>query len=201
MSISSLEELERLRPRPGPAVTGAKYDSRRITPGDVFFALPGKHAHGIQFADEALARGATFVISDQPHPTGTVVSDPATYLLKLGQQSRNARTGAVIGVTGSVGKTTTKDLLAAAISAYASPGNRNTPLAHATELISMEATVRASQKYHGPKIGEVCKHIYSDCCAEMRAACGHLVLPQNISRPHRSEANGAAKALFAKFAK
>ena len=139
MSISSLEELERLRPRPGPAVTGAKYDSRRITPGDVFFALPGKHAHGIQFAGEALARGATFVISDQPHPTGTVVSDPATYLLKLGQQSRNARTGAVIGVTGSVGKTTTKDLLAAAISAYASPGNRNTPLAHATELISMEA--------------------------------------------------------------
>ena len=145
MTRPSLEELERLRPLPGPVVTGAKYDSRRVTPGDVFFALPGKNTHGIHFADEALAKGATFIVTDQQHPKGVVVSDPATYLLKLGKQSRYARTGAVIGVTGSVGKTTTKDLLATAISAYASPGNRNTPLAHATELISIEAKHKPSK--------------------------------------------------------
>jgi UDP-N-acetylmuramoyl-tripeptide--D-alanyl-D-alanine ligase len=145
VTSSSLEELGRLRPRPGPDITGVAFDSRRIKPGYAFFALPGRSTHGIQFADEALAKGAALIVSNLPHPAGVVVADPEDYLLDLGRRSRRARTGPVIGITGSVGKTTTKDLLAAALAAYSSPGNRNTPLAHATELVSMEVVAKPTK--------------------------------------------------------
>ena len=115
--------------------TGVAFHSQQVRPGDAFFAFAGEHAHGIRFADDALSRGAAFVVSDKPHPQGIVVRDPAQVLLALGQAARAQRQGIVLGVTGSAGKTTTKTLVAAALACDKSQGNFNTPLALAKTLV------------------------------------------------------------------
>ena len=117
-----------------PRASGVRFNTGLLTAGDIFFALPGQSEHGIRYADQALASGASFIVSDQPHERGLLVPDPAGLLLKLGRQARGALDG-VIGVTGSAGKTTTKDLLAGLLKARATPGNFNTLLALATTLV------------------------------------------------------------------
>ena len=121
-------------PAPAPA-TGVRFHSDRVRPGDAFCALQGAATHGVRFADDALARGAAFVVSDRPHPGAVLVDDAGEALLALGRAARAQRSGPLIAVTGSAGKTTTKALLAAALQASASPGNLNTPHALATVLV------------------------------------------------------------------
>ena len=118
-----------------PPATGVRFHSDRVRPGDAFFALQGAATHGVRFADDALARGAAYVVSDRPHPGAVLVDDAGAALLALGRAARADRSGPVIGITGSAGKTTTKGLLAAALDAPASPGNLNTPHALATVLV------------------------------------------------------------------
>jgi UDP-N-acetylmuramoyl-tripeptide--D-alanyl-D-alanine ligase len=126
--------LDAPEPAPAPA-TGVRFHSDRVRPGDAFFALQGAATHGVRFADDALARGAAFVVSDRPYPGAILVDDAGAALLALGRAARAQRTGPLIAVTGSAGKTTTKALLAAALDAVASPGNLNTPHALATVLV------------------------------------------------------------------
>ncbi len=138
LSANHIAEILNAPPPPAdfPAVRGAAFNSARVRRGDVFFALPGAATHGLRFADAALAEGAAFVVSDQPHERGLQVADPAAALLTLGRWARARLTGPVVGVTGSVGKTTTKSFLAAALNAPSSPGNFNTPLALAMTLFN-----------------------------------------------------------------
>jgi UDP-N-acetylmuramoyl-tripeptide--D-alanyl-D-alanine ligase len=99
------------------AVSSIAFDSREIGAGDLFVALTGENDDGHRFIDGAFARGAKGAIVSQPvaHPH-VLVADTAAALNALGVASR-ARTGArVAGVTGSVGKTGTKEALAAALS-------------------------------------------------------------------------------------
>lgn len=117
------------------AATGVAFHSQQVRPGDAFFALAGLDTHGIRFADDALKRGAAFVVSDRPHPQGICVADPAQVLLALGRVARMQRQGVVLGVTGSAGKTTTKTLVAAALACDKSQGNFNTPLALAKTFV------------------------------------------------------------------
>lgn len=118
-----------------PAAGGAEFHTGRLRPGDVFFALPGERSHGIEHAAAALSAGAAFIVSDRPHPRGVTVADPRDLLFRLGAAARQQITGRVIGVTGSVGKTSTKELLAVLLDGRASPGNLNTPLALACTLL------------------------------------------------------------------
>lgn len=114
--------------------TGVSFHTDRVQAGDAFFALPGAAMHGIKFANEALKRGAAFVVSDRPHPQGILVDDPAESLLSLGKWARSQYRGPVVGITGSAGKTSTKAFVAAALNAPSSPGNFNTPYALASTL-------------------------------------------------------------------
>ncbi|MFN2322501.1 MAG: Mur ligase family protein [Trueperaceae bacterium] len=127
--------IRELPPLPEGGARGVRFHSDRVRPGDAFFAMAGARAHGERFADDALARGAAFVVSDRPRTGAVLVDDAGAALLDLGRAARAARRGPVIGVTGSVGKTTSKALLAAALDAAVSPGNFNTPHALATVLI------------------------------------------------------------------
>lgn len=127
-------------------VTGLAFDTRRVEPGDVFFALPGEQTHGIEFADEAVERGAVLIVSDQPHQHGIVVPHPGEALLTLGRLARKRLAGPVIGITGSVGKTTTRVAIEAATNGRGTPGNYNTPYALAVTLF--RAFVQ--QEQHGP---------------------------------------------------
>ncbi len=103
---------------PGPA--GVVIDSRAVRPGDLFAGLPGEHHDGGRFAAQALAAGAWGVLVGPEHAAaaraaggGAVLTapDPLAALQALATAWRRALGCAVIGITGSTGKTSTKDLL------------------------------------------------------------------------------------------
>src|SRR4051812_21112521 len=98
----------------------AVIDSRQVGPGDLFVGLPGATADGGEFAQMALNAGAWGVIVAPSHAEGlsgsaTVISapEPLTALQALARAWRRDLAAQVIGVTGSTGKTSTKDILAA----------------------------------------------------------------------------------------
>lgn len=93
-------------------VSGVAFDSREVGAGDLFIALKGETTDGHEFVDRAFAAGAAGAIVSQPvdHPH-VLVADTVAALDALGRASRARMTGKVIGVTGSVGKTSTKEAL------------------------------------------------------------------------------------------
>jgi UDP-N-acetylmuramoyl-tripeptide--D-alanyl-D-alanine ligase len=97
-------------------VTGVTFDSREVQPGDLFVAMPGTVHDGHQFVDRAIAAGAPgFIVSqpiDAPH---VLVEDTARALEDLGRASRARSSAKIIAVTGSVGKTSTKEAIFAAL--------------------------------------------------------------------------------------
>jgi UDP-N-acetylmuramoyl-tripeptide--D-alanyl-D-alanine ligase len=97
-------------------VTGVTFDSREVGPGDLFVAMPGTVHDGHAFIAQAFASGATAVLVSQPAGGPHVlVEDVAEALTALGIAARERMQGIVLGVTGSVGKTSTKEALAAAL--------------------------------------------------------------------------------------
>lgn len=93
-------------------VRGASIDSRTVSPGDLFFALPGARVHGKDYASAALARGAAAVVIAHPGPVDgaqVLVPDPARALALLAATVRREEheTLPAAAITGSVGKTTT----------------------------------------------------------------------------------------------
>ena len=101
-------------PDPEVPVTGAAADSRRVQPGQLYVAIVGERVDGHEFADSAVAAGAVGVIGQRPTGQPTiVVQDPVIALGKLARAVLDRLPDAVVvGVTGSSGKTSTKDLIA-----------------------------------------------------------------------------------------
>ncbi|MFM6853944.1 MAG: UDP-N-acetylmuramoyl-tripeptide--D-alanyl-D-alanine ligase [Sphingopyxis sp.] len=98
------------------AVTGVAFDSREVGQGDLFIAMRGEETDGHHFVDRAFAAGAAGAIVEAPiaHPH-ILVADSVAALNALGHAARARTDAMVIGVTGSVGKTGTKEALAAAL--------------------------------------------------------------------------------------
>ena len=97
---------------PDVAVTGASIDSRTLRPGQLYVPIVAER-DGHEFIRAALRNGAAAYLTAQEPDGGTavVVADTAVSLLRLGQLARQRVQAGVVGITGSVGKTTTKDLL------------------------------------------------------------------------------------------
>jgi UDP-N-acetylmuramoyl-tripeptide--D-alanyl-D-alanine ligase len=97
-------------------VTGVAFDSREVGPGDLFVALGGEATDGHRFLDQAFAQGAAGAIVSQPtdHPH-VLVADTFVALNDLARASRARTAATIIGVTGSVGKTSAKEALFAAL--------------------------------------------------------------------------------------
>jgi UDP-N-acetylmuramoyl-tripeptide--D-alanyl-D-alanine ligase len=104
-------------------VTGWSIDSRTVAPGDLFFALRGPHHDGNVYVDEVLRKGAVAAIAHAPFLShdreGVVVAVPDTLeaLQRTAVWALRQWGGEVIGVTGSAGKTSTKDVIAALLAA------------------------------------------------------------------------------------
>lgn len=98
---------------------GVAFDSREVGPGDLFIALKGEHTDGHRFVEQARASGAAGVLVsesvDMPH---VLVADTTEALDALGRASRSRSQGKIIGVTGSAGKTGTKEALFAALDRF-----------------------------------------------------------------------------------
>jgi UDP-N-acetylmuramoyl-tripeptide--D-alanyl-D-alanine ligase len=93
-------------------VTGWSVDTRTLIPGDVYFALRGPNFDGHEFIPAAVEKGAAAVVAETPAPLGLTVADTLRALQDAGAWARSRWGGRVVGVTGSAGKTTTKDAIA-----------------------------------------------------------------------------------------
>ncbi|MFO1081189.1 MAG: UDP-N-acetylmuramoyl-tripeptide--D-alanyl-D-alanine ligase [Reyranellaceae bacterium] len=102
---------------------GATFDSRAVAPGDLFFALSGETTDGHGYVAEALRRGAAAAVvsRDVPGVAGPLVRvpDTMTALVELGRAARRRSPARIASITGSVGKTSTKDALRAMLAAQA----------------------------------------------------------------------------------
>jgi UDP-N-acetylmuramoyl-tripeptide--D-alanyl-D-alanine ligase len=109
-------------------VSGVAFDSREVGPGDLFVALKGEATDGHRFAAQAFAQGAAGALVSQPVAGPHIlVPNTASALDALGIASRRRMQGKVIGVTGSVGKTSVKEALFAAFD-RAAPGKAHRSL-------------------------------------------------------------------------
>ncbi|MPZ30979.1 MAG: UDP-N-acetylmuramoyl-tripeptide--D-alanyl-D-alanine ligase [Rhodospirillales bacterium] len=102
---------------------GVTFDSRAVGKGDLFFALKGETTDGHGFVAEAMKRGAAAAVvsRDVENVGGTLIRVPDTMkaLVDLGHAARRRSNARIASVTGSVGKTSTKDALRAMLSAQA----------------------------------------------------------------------------------
>lgn len=108
-------------------------DTRKLQPGEIYFALSGANFDGNAFAEQALEKGAAYAVVDNPaYAKGNryiLVDDVLTTLQQLALHHRRQFNIPFIAITGSNGKTTTKELVATVLSArfktYATIGNLN----------------------------------------------------------------------------
>src|SRR5579871_2788628 len=108
-------------------------DTRKLQPDDIFFALKGPSFNGNAFATQALEHGASYVIVDEAQPKDSeriiLVDDVLVALQQLAKYHRQQFNIPFIAITGSNGKTTTKELIAAVLRTkfitYATEGNLN----------------------------------------------------------------------------
>ncbi|MGH7742589.1 MAG: Mur ligase family protein, partial [Candidatus Eiseniibacteriota bacterium] len=117
---AALEREEFLR----SGVSGVSIDTRTLERGDLFVPLAGSRADGHAFLAQAFARGAAAALCERAHYAAiaghepgplVVVEDVTAALQRLARAHRERWGGWLVGVTGSAGKTTTKDLVAAAL--------------------------------------------------------------------------------------
>jgi UDP-N-acetylmuramoyl-tripeptide--D-alanyl-D-alanine ligase len=100
-------------------VHGVAFDSREVQPGDLFIAMRGETTDGHRFIDAALANGAAGLLCETPVAAPHVlVKDAAAAMAALGLAARARCAGRIIGVTGSVGKTGTKEAIYAALDRF-----------------------------------------------------------------------------------
>lgn len=125
------------------AITGFATDSRQVQPGDLFLAIRGANVDGAAFWPNAQQLGAVAALTETPvdGPHILVTSVPEA-LANLGRSYRAEYIGPVVGITGSAGKTTTREFTAAALSVLgpvvSTVGNRNTE--YTSPLIWPEVT-------------------------------------------------------------
>jgi len=112
-------------------ITGFATDSRAVNPGDLFLAIQGANVDGHGYVTAALAQGAVAALVEHPVPGPSIFVPNLVYgLAAFAEEMRTLFAGPVIAITGSNGKTSTKEFTAAALatlgSVLKSPGNRNT---------------------------------------------------------------------------
>ncbi len=131
--------------------TGYSIDSRTVQPGQLFFAIRGPHFDGHNFVRAALERGAVGAVVGRAFladatadiaPVLIGVEDTTEALQQLAREGRRRWSGRVVGITGSTGKTTTKELTAAVLAArfrvLKSPGNLNNHYGLPLALLGLE---------------------------------------------------------------
>lgn len=132
--------------------TGACTDTRQVVQGGMFFALKGPNFDANAFANKALEAGCRFAVIDDPvravGPAYLVVPDVLDALQRLGRHHRRQFTGPVIAITGSNGKTTTKELVHSVLAmdrvVLATQGNLNNHIGVPLTLLRMRNDQRVA---------------------------------------------------------
>ena len=144
-------------------------DSRKVVPGCIFLALKGERFNGNTFVPEALEKGATYVVLDEQEfllsENCFLVENTLKFLQDLAQHHRRQFSIPVIAITGSNGKTTTKELLASVMettySIHYTKGNFNNHIGVPLTLLAMppktEVAIIEMGANHQGEISALCK--------------------------------------------
>lgn len=128
-------------------VTAVVTDSRKVQPGCVFVCFPGERTDGHSYAAGAVRQGAAYVVANHPVegvPENKLIlaEDSRMAMVRMGANYRDAFSPRMIGVTGSVGKTTTKEFCYAVLSAFGrtikTEGNQNNEIGVPNTLFRLE---------------------------------------------------------------
>jgi UDP-N-acetylmuramoyl-tripeptide--D-alanyl-D-alanine ligase len=147
-----------------------RIDSRAVQPGDLFVALRGEHADGHDFVPAALAAGAYGCVVDKPVAGQLVVPDVLAALQSLAREVFAREQPLTFGITGSSGKTSTKDLLAQVLAGF---GETLAPVGSFNNEIGLPLT--ATQRTEGTRYAAL---EYS------ARGIGHIAFLCRIVRPH-----------------
>lgn len=183
-------------------VRRATIDSRDVREGDLFIPFRGERANGHQYVRQAIEKGAvaSLWLADEPNPPGDIpllfVEDSEEALQTLARAYRTELDATFIGVTGSNGKTSTKDLIDAVLSPYMhvqkTEGNFNNELGMPLTILALEEDVEVAVLEMGMSgFGEI--SLLSDI------ARPNLAVITNIGEAHMEELgsrNGIAQAKF-----
>ena len=142
-------------------VTGWSIDSRTVAPGDLFFALRGPNHDGNAYVDQVLRKGATAAVANAPIPSRDregavvlVVPDTLEALQSTAIWALEQWGGEVIGVTGSAGKTSTKDVIASMLAATMpvgkTIGNLNNHVGVPLSILRLPSEARVAVLEMGP---------------------------------------------------
>ena len=189
------------------AVSGYSIDSRTTAPGDLFFAVRGEHLDGHDFVAAALARGAAAAVVSRARVAGLpdavlgapllIAEDPLLALQSLATHVRRQWGRRVVAITGSAGKTTTKEAIAAALSpkfrVLKSKGNLNNAFGLPLQLLRLEPE-------HEIAVVEMGMNHLGEIAALARIAAPDWGVVTNVGTAHiENFAEGQAGIARAKF--
>jgi UDP-N-acetylmuramoyl-tripeptide--D-alanyl-D-alanine ligase len=159
-------------------------DTRSLRPGDVFFALSGENFDGNTFVPQAFEKGAVAAVCEQPVPGGlcVVAEEPVRRLQDFAAWHRTRCAANVIAITGSSGKTTAKDLVAALLASkypvVKTQGNLNNDIGCPLSLLLMDENTRHAViemgANHAGEIAGLCRIARPDEAAVTIVAPAHL---------------------------
>jgi len=187
--------------RPAFAAEGVAIDSRALAPGDLFVALRGENGDGHAFVADALARGAAGAMVHAPCAGGPLLRVPDTLqgLNALGAFARARFTGRLVAVTGSVGKTTTKEMLRAMLGAF---GATHAAAASHNNQWGVPLTLARTPRAAAFAVAEIGMNHAGEIAPLARLARPHVALitaiaPAHIGHLGSIEAIAAEKATLA----
>ncbi len=167
-------------------VRDVSIDSRQAGEETLFFALPGSNTHGIEFAADASQRGAVVMTDEQTAARWDgpliVAEDPQLALHQLALSNRRQSDALVVGITGSVGKTTTRRLMTSVLSSVhegiQSPANYNNELGVPLSVLEIEedvefASIELGARYPGD-LRFLCQIAEPEFAIVTRVAPSHL---------------------------
>ncbi|MGN7479625.1 UDP-N-acetylmuramoyl-tripeptide--D-alanyl-D-alanine ligase [Solibacillus silvestris] len=187
---------------PETVVTGISIDTRTIAQGDLFIPFRGEAVNGHRFVEQAFEKGAaaSLWMNDEPNPPEHLplifVDDPERTLQKMAECYRNEHKATFIGITGSNGKTSSKDILAGALSPYfkvqKTIGNFNNQLGLPITILQLDEDTEIS-------VLEMGMSGYGEIEFLTKLARPHYAIITNIGEAHMQDLGsreGIAKAKF-----
>lgn len=187
--IYTAKEIQNLTQGNGAAEGHASHlttDSREVEAGDLFVALRGENSDGHAYIQDALDRGAALILCEKAPPAycDISISVDNTYiaLKSMASAARKKIAPTVIAITGSVGKTTTKNMMAAVLGTHfrvhKTPGNFNNLLGVCLTLLSMpqdtEVLVCELGMNHAREIGELSRLVLPDIAVITNVGTAHI---------------------------
>lgn len=171
--------------------SGVSVDSRSVSPGSLFVALPGERTDGHAHVGSAFAAGATgAIVSRLPNPEEMpsdrirylfLVDSPLTAVQDLARTWRHAHSAAVVGITGSIGKTTTKEISAQVLSVH---GPVLKSLANFNTEIGLPLTLMNLRSNHWAAVVEMGMHAPGDIALLASIAQPDVGIVTNVAPIH-----------------